>query len=252
MTTSNKKVIVIGCSGGIGIKVAETLLKESYFVIGTSHKNLTKATDLQKNSNFKGVNLDISNLASLKEFAQSLKGEEVYAVVNCAGIVRFEGKTNDEDFDIWNETLAVNLSSNFYLSKLLSQNLASNGRFIMISSTDSFYGGSVTASYAASKAGVNSLTKSLSLLFRNKKIRVNAVAPGWVSTPMIEGNSQQFYDKLAETNPLSRIAHPKDIANTIKFLLSNDSDYINGQVITVDGGYTNQDPTLLIEEEEVK
>lgn len=122
----------------------------------------------------------------------------------------------------------------------------------MISSTDSYYGGSVTASYAASKAGVNSLTKSLSLLFRDKKIRVNSVAPGWVSTPMIEGNSQKFYDELAKTNPLGRIAHPEDIANTIKFLLSGDSDYINGQVLTVDGGYTNQDPTLLIEEDEVK
>lgn len=247
-----RRVVVIGCSGGIGVKVALTLLNEGYSVVGTGHKSSAKVVELKKNPNFKSVILDVSDLASIKEFAQSLKGEEIYALVNCAGIVKFEGKTIDEDFEIWNETLAVNLSSNFYLAKLLSDNLVDNGRFVMISSTDSYYGGSVTASYAASKAGVNSLTKSLSLLFRDKKIRVNAVAPGWVSTPMIEGNSQQFYDKLAETNPLGRIAHPEDIANTIKFLLSNDSDYINGQVVTVDGGYTNQDPTLLIEEEEVK
>ncbi|PIX68962.1 hypothetical protein COZ40_00460 [Candidatus Roizmanbacteria bacterium CG_4_10_14_3_um_filter_39_13] len=252
MTMSQRKVIVIGCSGGIGYKTTETLLGEGYFVIGTSHKKSAKATGLQKNPSFKEVSLDISDLASIKKFAQSLKGEEVYALVNCAGIVRFEGKNNEEDFQIWDETIAVNLSSNFFLAKLLSNNLAHNGRFVMISSTDSYYGGSVTASYAASKAGINSLTKSLSLLFRDKKIRVNSVAPGWVSTPMIEGNSQSFYDKLAETNPLGRIAHPEDIANTIKFLLSSDSDYINGQVLTVDGGYTNQDPTLLIEEEEVK
>lgn len=119
----------------------------------------------------------------------------------------------------------------------------------MISSTDSYYGGSITASYAASKAGVNSLTKSFCLLFKDKKIRVNSIAPGWVSTPMIEGNSKEFYDKLTEINPLNKIALPEDIAKVIKFLLSNDSDYLNGQVITVDGGYTNQDPTLLIEEE---
>ena len=66
---------------------------------------------------------------------------------------------------------------------------------------------------------------------------------------MIEGNSEEFYKKLAETNPLGRIADPEDIAKAIKFLLSEDSDYINGQVITVDGGYTNQDPTLILEEE---
>ena len=144
-----KKVIVIGCSGGIGIKVAETLLNEGYFVIGTSHKNFAKATELQKNLNFKEVSLDISDLTSIKEFAQSLKGEEVYALVNCAGIVRFEGKNNEEDFQIWGETIAVNLSSNFFLAKLLSNNLARNGRFVMISSTDSYYGGSVTASLVA-------------------------------------------------------------------------------------------------------
>lgn len=249
---SQKKVIVVGCSGGIGAKVAETLLNEGYYVVGTSHKHSAKTAELQKNTNFKEVSLDISDLTSIKEFAQSLKGEEIYALVNCAGIVKFEGKGNDEDFQIWSETIAVNLSSNFFLAKLLYGNFSDSGRFVMISSTDSYYGGSVTASYAASKAGINSLTKSLSLLFRDKQIRVNSVAPGWVSTPMIEGNSQSFYNKLAETNPLSRIARPEDIANTIKFLLSSDSDYVNGQVLTVDGGYTNQDPTLLIEEEEVK
>lgn len=252
MDLSQKKIIVIGCTGGIGLKTTEVLLNEGYTVVGTTHANSNKLTELKKNSNFTEKILDISDSASIREFCQSFKDKNIYALVNCAGIVKFEGKNIDEDFQIWNETIAVNLSSNFYLAKLLFNSLSENGRFIMISSTDSYYGGSVTASYSASKAGINSLTKSLSLLFRDKKIRVNSIAPGWVSTPMIEGNSKEFYAKLAETNPLSRIAQPEDIAKAIKFLLSSDSDYINGQVLTVDGGYTNQDPTLLIEEEEVK
>lgn len=252
MDISQKKVIVVGCSGGIGYKTAEILLKEGYIVIGTTHNNSNKITKLKKNNNFTERTLDISNSASIKEFCQTLKNENIYALVNCAGIVKFEGKNIGEDIQIWNETIAVNLSSNFFLAKLLINNLSENGRFVMISSTDSYYGGSVTASYSASKAGVNSLTKSLSLLFRDKKIRVNSIAPGWVSTPMIEGNSEEFYEKLAETNPLGRIAEPEDIAKVIKFLLSSDSDYLNGQVVTLDGGYTNQDPTLLIEADEVK
>lgn len=247
-----KKVIVIGCSGGIGYKTAVTLLKEGYVVIGTTHKNSKKITKLKENSNFTEVILDISDSAAIKKFCLTLKNENIYALVNCAGIVKYEGGNIDEDFKIWNETLAVNLSSSFFLAKLLINNVSENGRFIMISSTDSYYGGSITASYSASKAGINSLTKSLSLLFKDKKIRVNSIAPGWVSTPMIEGNSEEFYKKLAETNPLNRIAEPEDIARMIKFLLSSDSDYLNGQVITLDGGYTNQDPTLLIEEDEVK
>lgn len=249
---AQKKVIVIGCSGGIGYKTAEILLKEGYAVIGTTHKNSNKTTELKKNNNFIEKTLDISDSTSIKQFCQSLKDENIYTLVNCAGIVRFEGKDADEDIKIWNETIAVNLSSNFFLAKLLVNSLSENGRFIMISSTDSYYGGPITASYSASKAGINSLTKSLSLLFKDKKIRVNSIAPGWVSTPMIKGNSPEFYKKLAETNPLSRIAEPEDVAKMIKFLLSSDSDYLNGQVITLDGGYTNQDPTLLIEVDEVK
>lgn len=252
MDLSSKKLIVVGCTGGIGLQTVKLLLDEGYTVIGTTHKNTHKLEELKKYNNFSDRILDLADIASIKEFCRSLKDENIYAFINCAGIVRFEGKNIEEDIKIWDETIAVNLTSNFLLAKLLKDSIAENGRFIVISSTDSYYGGSVTASYSASKAGVNSLTKSLSLLFKDKKIRVNSIAPGWVSTPMIEGNSDEFYAKLAETNPLGRIANPEDIAKVVKFLLSRDSDYINGQVITVDGGYTNQDPTLLIEEGEVK
>jgi len=245
---NDKTILLIGYTGGIGYKTAEVLLNEGYSVIGTFYKQSDKP-DL-KQGNFTKIQVNLKDQESVKKLYDTLKKKPLYAVVNCSGIVKFEGKSPEEDIEIWNETLAINLSSNFYLAKLFANSLAENGRFIMISSTDSYYGGSITASYAVSKTGINSLTKSLSLLFRDKKIRVNAIAPGWVSTPMIEGNSEVFYKKLAETNPLSRIAEPEDIAKAIKFLLSNDSDYINGQVITVDGGYTNQDPTLLIEEEE--
>lgn len=251
MDLSSKKVVVVGCAGGIGYKTTETLLNEGYTVVGTVHKNTDKVSELKKHSNFIEKILDLTNVSSIKEFCRSIKDENIYALVNCAGIVRYEGKDTDEDIKVWNDTIAVNLTSSFILAKLLKDTLSENGRFIMISSTDSYYGGSVTASYSASKAGINSLTKSLSLLFRDKKIRVNSIAPGWVATPMIEGNSETFYKKLAETNPLGRIAEPNDIANVVKFLLSKDSDYINGQVITADGGYTNQDPTLLIEEGEI-
>lgn len=243
---NDKTILLVGYTGGIGYKTAEVLLNNGYTVIGTFNKQSDKQ---DPNGSFTKVKVDLNDSGSIKELEKTLEGKKLYAIVNCAGIVKFEGTSPEEDIKIWNETQAVNLSSNFYLARLLGKNLAEGGRFVMISSTDSYYGGSITASYAVSKAGINSLTKSLSLMFRDKKVRVNAIAPGWVSTPMIEGNSEDFYKKLAETNPLSRIAEPEDIAKTIKFLLSSDSDYINGQVITVDGGYTNQDPTLLIEEE---
>ncbi len=243
----SKKVLLVGSYGGIGKEVAKLLLNKSYFVVGTYNK---QSDDDLTSKSFQKVKLDLRDKNAIKEFYKDFEKEKFYAVVNCAGIVGFEDKNVESDFKIWDDTIAVNLSSNYYLAKLFYKNIEDNGRFIMISSTDSYYGGAITASYAASKAGVNSLTKSLSLAFKDKKIRVNTIAPGWVSTPMIEGESEEFYKKLAETNPLGKIAEPKDIARLIKFLLSEDSSYLNGQVITLDGGYTNQDPTLLIEEEE--
>jgi len=130
----------------------------------------------------------------------------------------------------------------------LQDRIEVGGRFVMISSTDALYGGAITASYAASKAGINSLTKSLSLLFKDKRVSVNAIAPGWVSTRMIKDSGEEFIKAVAEINPLRRIAEPKDISNVVRFLLEKETEYINGQILTVDGGYTNQDPTLLIEE----
>ncbi len=243
----NKNILLIGYTGGIGYKTAEMLLNEGYTVFGTFNNQTNKPDP--KGKNFTKFQVDLKKLDSLKKLQENLKDIALFAIVNCAGIVKYEGNSPENDIAIWDETIAVNLTSNFYLSALFEKNIIENGRFIMISSTDAYYGGSITASYAASKAGVNSLVKSLSLLFRKKKIRVNAIAPGWVSTPMIEGNSEEFYKKLAETNPLDRIGEPDDVAKLIKYLLSNDSEYINGQTITLDGGYTNQDPTLLIEEE---
>lgn len=248
----SKTVLLVGASGGIGNKTAQMLLEEGYSVIGTYYQDPEKLNNLKKNDHFSTQELNIKDLSSIKTLFQLIKKEELYAVVNCAGICEYEEGDIDKDVEIWNKTIATNLSGNFYLAKIFQPILIENGRFVMISSTDSFYGGAITASYAASKAGVNSLTKSLSLFFGQKKIRVNAIAPGWVSTRMIADIGQDFLDKVATINPLKRIARPEDIAKLIKFLLSDESDYINGQVIPIEGGYTNQDPTLMLEEETQK
>jgi len=250
MNTNNKTVLVVGASGGIGNKTSEILLKVGYKVIGTYFQDKKKLDNLSNDSNFKSMEFDVSDIVSVHNLLKSID-VELYAVINCSGIIEFEGDSIEKDFEIWDKTIKTNLSGNYYLAKVFSDNITQNGRFIMISSTDSYYGGAVTIAYAASKMGVNSLTKSLSLMFKEKKILVNSIAPGWVLTDMIEDEGKDFLSKVAEINPLGRIGQPEDIANVIKFLLSNDANYINGQVISVEGGYTNQDPTLLIEEDTV-
>lgn len=241
----NKTILVVGASGGIGSQVAKDLVDAGYSVIGT-YSNTPREIP-----NITTYHLDLLSNESIKNFANEIKDTPLYGVVNCAGIVEYEGNSVENDIEIWNKTLQINLTSNFVLAKYLQNTIETGGRFIMISSTDAMYGGSITASYSASKAGVNSLTKSLSLLFKDKKISTNTIAPGWVNTKMVDQAGEDFIKQVADINPLKRIAEPKDISNLISFLLKPESEYINGQVITVDGGYTNQDPTLLIEEETV-
>jgi len=241
-----KTVIVVGASGGIGSEVTKLLLKKGFSVIGTYYKDPDKLKPLEGETNFKSTYCDLQDIKSIQNIEKQVN--QIFAVVNCAGIINFEGKSLDEDLETWKRTLAINLTGNYLLAKLFHKKLEQNGRFIMISSTDSYYGGALTASYAASKSGVNSLTKSISLLFADKKIRTNSIAPGWVLTPMTKSNGIEFLNKVASINPLKRNADPEDVAKLVSFLLSNDADYINGQVISLEGGYTNQDPTLLIEE----
>jgi len=246
-----KTVVLIGASGGIGNEVGRLLLEDGFSVIGTYFEHPENVKNLREQEHFIDHYLDVRSIDSISDLHDFVKKKtkEVYSVVNCSGIVGYEGKNLKKDFQIWKDTIETNLSGNFYFAKIFFDLISAGGRFVMVSSTDSYFGGSITASYAVSKAGVNSLTKSLSLLFQDKKILVNAIAPGWVVTPMIEINGDEFLDKVATINPLKRNALPKDVYGVIKFLLSKNSTYINGQVISLEGGYTNQDPTLLLEEE---
>jgi len=244
----NKNILVIGADGGIGSNVVNQLLSDGFLVIGTYFKSTIQVDKLRDNKNFVSCEVDISNINSVKELGNFVGNKELFAVINCSGVFGYEGESIEKDIKVWNEMIGVNLSGNYYLSKFIGSKICKNGRFVMISSTDSFYGSAISMAYAASKAGINSLTKSLSLLFKDKMIRVNTIAPGWVLTPMTEGIGEGFLNKVAKTNPLKRNAKPIDITNVVSFLLTEKADYINGQVISVEGGYTNQDPTLMLEE----
>lgn len=143
MNNENKSVIVIGASGGIGNKTAELLLEIGYKVIGTFYKDKPSVENLLDKDNFKSIEVDVRSIQSINNLKNNIESE-IYAIVNCSGIVDFEGENLDKDFEIWDKTIATNLSGNYYLAKIFFNKLIEKGRFIMISSTDSYYGGAVT------------------------------------------------------------------------------------------------------------
>jgi NAD(P)-dependent dehydrogenase (short-subunit alcohol dehydrogenase family) len=243
-----KTVMVIGASGGIGHEVAKRLLGD-YNVIGTYFSSQEKLTDLQKEDGFTAFQLNLSETESIEKLSTFLHEKNIllHAIINCSGVILFE---NDKiDFSVWDKTIETNLTANYKIHKLLSKHISDRGSLVMISSTDARFGTPTALSYAVSKAGIDSLTKSLALAYKDRKVRVNSIAPGWIETEMMDQSGDELVAYAAGINPLKRNGTPEDIADLALYLISNEEGYVNGQIITIDGGYTNQDATLVFESE---
>jgi NAD(P)-dependent dehydrogenase (short-subunit alcohol dehydrogenase family) len=243
-----KVALVTGCSRGIGQEITLKLLQSNYYVLGIYFNSEEAAKDMQKHKNIEMIKCDLSNRAELKKLTKKLENIQFDAIVNCAGVIEYD---DFENFDLnnWDRTMAVNLTAPLILVQEFQNQLKRNASVVNISSTDHMFGGISSFSYAASKAGLVSLTKSMAIILGRKGINVNAVAPGWVETDMVAKSGDKTLEIAAKFNPMNRNGNTNDIASTVKFLLSDEAKYINGQTIVVDGGYTLQDYTVNAEAE---
>ena len=242
-----KTTLVTGGTRGIGRAITEKLLSEGHKVFVVYKENAKQANELTEKYGDQVVILK-ANLADKEQVSQlieNLKDIQFDGIVNNAGIV-YLTKWEDFNFDEWEETLAVNLTAPIKLVHGLRNNLKDGGAVVNIASVDGFCAAFDTVAYAASKAALISVTKSLAAILGSRGIRVNAIAPGWVETEM---TADTMPDESKELTPLKRNAKPEEVANVASFLLSEQSSFVSGTTVTVDGGLTVVDYTLYKESE---
>lgn len=240
----DKVAMITGATRGIGKQIALTLANESYNIVlnyRTENDELKQLKNEIESKNVKclAVQGDVTNFEDCKQMIESAIEEfgKVDVLVNNAGITKdmLLARMKEEDFK---QVIDVNLVGTFNMTKNVISYMmkARNGRIINISSVVGIAGNAGQTNYSASKAGIIGFTKSLAKEVASRNILVNAVAPGFIETNMTDVLKQEVKDEIAKNIPLKRMGTPQDVANVVKFLASEDSSYITGQVISVDGG----------------
>ena len=244
LNLKNKTAIITGSSRGIGKKIAETLAKEGVNVVITatnSDKASSVAEEIKSAYNVEtlGLEHDAKSSESCKNvIAKTIeKFGSIDILVNNAGITK-DMLVIQMDDNAWNDVLSTNLSGAFYTSREAAKNMlrARKGKIINISSVIGKMGNAGQANYAAAKAGLIGITKSMAKEFAPRNICVNAIAPGFIQTDMTDALPEDTVKGIMSITPLKKLGTPEDVANLVLFLASDISNYITGEVIAVDGG----------------
>lgn len=239
----DKTYLVTGMSRGIGQSIAQLLLDSGAIVHGTYNTGHSEAAELQ--GKYQKLHIYQSNFEyekSISELLVSLKDVKFDGIVNNAGVFELE---NFDDFDIgvWKRVIQINLNAPLQIIMGLKKQLNENSSIVNMSSLDGMVGSFASISYSASKSALINLTKSLGNNFGKLNIRVNALAPGWINTGMSTPASMQAIN----ITPLRRNGKPIEVAHLVHYLLSDQSSFITGQTIIIDGGYGNVDYIMLQE-----
>ena len=240
-----KTAFVTGGSRGIGSAIALALGKTFHVVVGFANSE-DKASDVVKEIVAAGgsastVQIDISDAESVDNAFTTIEKEynSVDVLINNAGVTKDNILPRMKE-DEWLEVIQTNLTGSFYTSQRAIKLMMKNkwGRIVFISSVVGLSGNQGQANYAASKAGLIGLAKSISKEMGSRNITSNVVAPGYIETDMTSFLDDQNKENIIEQLSIKRIGKPEDISNIVSFLCKDESEYITGQVIPVDGGLT--------------
>lgn len=240
----NKTALITGATRGIGKQIALTLAQNGYDIAINYRTENDALKETKKQIEEKGVKCltvqgDVSNFEDCEKFVKEIIEEygKIDVLVNNAGITKdtLLMRMKKEDFE---DVIDTNLVGTFNVTKNVISHMmkARSGRIINISSVVGVAGNAGQTNYSASKAGMIGFTKSLAKEVASRGILVNAVAPGFIETGMTDVLKDEIKEEIAKSIPLKRIGTTQDVANVVKFLAGEDSTYITGQVINVDGG----------------
>jgi len=236
----NKNIIVTGASGGIGNSIIEKLNHAGANILASGTK-MEKLEELKKNyENIKILKFDISKHDKIEEFienATSELGGSLDGIVNNAGITQ-DNLAIRMSLDEWQRVINTNLTSTFLMSKFAIKKMLKNksGKIVNITSVVGHTGNLGQANYTASKAGIVAMSKSLAIEYAKKNININCISPGFIQTAMTDKIDEKFKQAIISKIPSARLGVPEDIANAVLFLSSEQSDYINGETLHVNGG----------------
>ena len=235
----NKNIIVTGASGGIGNSIVEKLNDCGANVLASGTRS-EKLEELKSKFNkIKILKFDISQSDKIEEFIDNAANElgGLDCIVNNAGINQ-DNLAIRMSIDEWKKVIDINLTSTFLMSKFAIKKMLKNkkGKIINITSVVGHTGNLGQANYTASKAGLVAMSKSLAIEYAKKNININCISPGFIKTAMTDKIDEKFKEVIVSKIPSARLGEPEDIANAVLFLASDNSNYINGETLHVNGG----------------
>jgi 3-oxoacyl-[acyl-carrier protein] reductase len=235
-------VIITGGARGIGFSIASKLADQGYALclVDIMQDVLEEAiAKLPAGGKYLGLTGDVSDWDSVQKLVARADEEmgPIYGMVNNAGITR-DNLIMRMSAETWKQVIEVNLNGTFYFTKAVTPLMMRQkiGRIVNIASVIGISGNAGQSNYAASKAGVIALTKSVAKEIGGRSITVNAIAPGFIATDMTDNLPEQVKKDMLSAIPLKRLGSSDDIANAVSFLMSEDAAYITGQTLVVDGG----------------
>ena len=235
-----KKIIVTGASGGIGNSIIEKLNQAGANILASGTR-IEKLDELKsKYASIKTLKFDISHNDKIEEFIENAAielGGNIDCLVNNAGITQ-DNLAIRMSLEEWQKVIDINLTSTFLISKFAIKKMLKNksGKIVNITSVVGHTGNIGQVNYTASKAGIIAMSKSLAIEYAKKNININCISPGFIKTAMTNKLDDKFKEVIISKIPSARLGEPDDIANAVLFLCSNQSSYINGETLHVNGG----------------